>query len=228
MKLYHQTGNIIQRIAWLPLRVLFAVFLNMEIRGIEHVKKLKSNIIFASNHTSEFDPLVIVSSLPFFSRHVPMIYVAREKGLYTRGGWRAKVYGGLAFKLMAALPAYTGLQNYSKALRHHVDAIEHGRSVCIFPIGKHHGDHDIHQARGGVTFLAATTNTPIIPVRITGTENMSTNDFWKRRRKLRITFGEKIHPEELLHINNNYADKDYCEQVAKELMLKIVALDLRN
>ena len=226
MKAYHTTGNIIQRAAWLPLRVLFSIFLNLQFQGIENVKKLKTNAIFASNHINEFDPLFIVSCLPFFSQHIPLVYVVREKSFYKKIGWRGKIfYGGYFFRLMAALPVYTGLNNYEKALRHHIEALRCGRNVCIFPVGKRHLDKDIDQAKGGVAFLAANSGLPIVPVRIAGIEHMKGDDFWKRRRKLRVSFGKPIYFKQLSKEGKSNPDKDVCEQAAVSLMEKIVKLD---
>jgi 1-acyl-sn-glycerol-3-phosphate acyltransferase len=225
MRIYHLTGNIIQRVAWLPLWVIFLLFLRMEFKGIDHVKKLKTNVIFAANHANEFDPLIIVSCLPFFSRHLPLLFVSREKEFYKKLGWRGKIYGGLFFRLIAALPVYTGLNDYHKALKHHIDALKCGKSVCIFPMGKKHLDEDIHQAKGGVAYLAGVSGLPIVPVRITGIENMKGGEFWKRRRKLQVTFGEPVYFKELSGSDNANTDKNLCEQTAVSLMEKIVALE---
>ena len=225
MRFYYTTGNIIQRTAWLPLRAIFSIFFKMEFRGVENVKKLKTNAIFASNHANEFDPLIIVSCLPFFSRHLPLVFVSREKSFYEKLGWRGKIYGGFFFKLMAALQVYTGLNDYKKALKHHIDALKCGRNVCIFPMGKKHLDEDIHQAKGGVAYLAATSALPIIPVRITGIEYMKDGEFWGRRRKLQVTFGEPVYFNELSGETITNPDKDLYEKTAVSLMEKIVALD---
>jgi 1-acyl-sn-glycerol-3-phosphate acyltransferase len=228
MKFYHTTGNIIQRAAWLPLRVLFSIFFRMECRGVENVKNLKTNAIFASNHANELDPLIIVSCLPFFSRHLPLVFVSREKDFYEKLGWRGKIYGGLFFKLMAALQVYTGINGYEKALKHHTQALKYGRNVCIFPMGKKHLDEDIHQTKGGVSYLAAASGLPIVPVRITGIEYMKDGDFLRRRRKLQLTFGEPVYFSELSGIDSSNPDKDLCEKAAVSLMKKIVALDSNN
>lgn len=197
----------------------------MEFQGVDHVKKLKTNAVFAANHANEFDPLIIVSCLPFFSSHLPLVFVSREKEFYKKLGWRGKIYGGLFFKLMAALQVYTGLNDYRKALKHHIDALECGKNVCIFPMGKKHLDEDIHQAKGGVTYLAATSGLPIVPIRITGIEYMKDGEFWKRRRKLQVTFGEPVYFSELSEVNSTHPNKESCEQAAVLLMEKIVALD---
>ncbi len=225
MSIYHTTGNIIQRVAWLPLRMIFSCFLKMEIRGIDHAKKIGTNAIFAANHANEFDPLIIVSCLPFFSRHIPLIFVSREKEFYEKLGWRGKIYGGLFFKLMGALQVYTGLNDYRKALKHHIDALECGKNVCIFPMGKKHLDEDIHKAKGGVAYLAGVSGLPIVPVRITGIEYMKDGDFWGRRRKLVVTFGEAVYFKELSGSDSTNPDRNLCEQTAVTLMERIVALN---
>ncbi|MEY2664421.1 MAG: 1-acyl-sn-glycerol-3-phosphate acyltransferase, 1-acyl-sn-glycerol-3-phosphate acyltransferase [Candidatus Parcubacteria bacterium] len=197
----------------------------MEFSGIENVKKLKTNAIFAANHANEFDPLIIVSCLPFFSRHLPLVFVSREREFYEKLGWKGKIYGGLFFKLMAALQVYTGLNDYEKALKHHIDALKCGRNVCIFPMGKKHLDEDIHQAKGGVSYLAASSSLPIVPVRITGIEYMKRGEFWGRRRKLVVTFGETVYFKELSGSDSANPDRNLCEQTAVTLMEKIVALN---
>ncbi|MDP3989353.1 MAG: lysophospholipid acyltransferase family protein [bacterium] len=228
MRIYHTTGNIIQHAAWLPLRAIFSIFLRMEFRGVDNVKKLKKNAVFASNHANEFDPLIIVSCLPFFSRHIPLVFVSREKSFYEKLGWRGKIYGGLFFKLMASLQTYTGLNDYRKALKHHIEALKCGRNVCIFPMGKKHLDEDIHQAKGGVSYLAATSNLPVVPVRISSIEYMKDGDFWKRKRKLQVTFGEPVYFKELSGSDSANPDKDLCERTAVSLMERIIALDSSN
>jgi 1-acyl-sn-glycerol-3-phosphate acyltransferase len=224
MRLYHKTGNIIQRAAWLPLRVFFLVVLCVEWRGVENVKQLKTNAIFAANHANEFDPLVIVSGLPFFSRHLPLVFVSREKSFYKKLGWRGKIYGGLFFKLMAALQAHTGLNNYQMALPDHIEALRCGCNVCIFPMGKKHLAEDIHQAKGGVAFLAATSNLPIIPVRITNSTDKTAGSFWQQRKKLQVTFGKPVYFNELSGVDSSNPDKDLCEQAAVTLMERVVRL----
>jgi len=225
MRVYHITGNIIQRIAWLPLRIIFIFFLRMEFRGIQHLRKIKTNAIFAANHTHEFDPLIIVSCLPFFSKHLPLVFVSREKEFYKKLGWRGKIYGGFFFNLMAALQAYTGLNDYRKALKHHANALEFGKNVCIFPVGRKHFDKDIYQAKGGVTYLTKTSGLPIIPVRITGIEHMQKNDFFMRRRKLQVTFGKPLYSKNPSKKNKTALNKDQYEHEAVLLMKQIIALD---
>ena len=51
------------------------------------------------------------------------------------------MYGGTFFRMMGAYQAYVGLKNYDQALRHHLEAIKDGYTVCIFPMGKIYLSH---------------------------------------------------------------------------------------
>ena len=219
------TGSVIQRVAWLPLRAVFSLFLRLEIRGIENIREMNTQAIFACNHSHELDPLIVVACLPWRSKYLPLIFVSREKSFYAGLGWRKRIYGGLFFKLMGALQAYTGLHNYNKALVHHLEALNAGRSVCIFPMGKRHIDTNLHNAKGGVAFLGEKTSIPIIPVRITGIENMRLNDLFLRKRHLRVTFGKPVYFTELKADESNGFERSEYEAAATLLMQKIVKLD---
>ena len=224
MSIYHTTGNIIQRAAWLPLRMSFKAFLRMECRGLKHVRNLRGNAIFASTHAHELDPLIIVSCLPFFSRHVPLVFVARERSFYAKLGWRGRLYGGLGFKLMGALEAYSGHDSLEDALPHHMGALSRGHNVCIFPMGKKHTGDDVCGAKGGVSYLSAASGVPIVPVRVSGIEHMRGSDFWRRRRKLRVTFGKPLYFHDIAGKEHHAPSRELCEQTAAVLMEKIVRL----
>lgn len=231
MRLLYITAATIQRLVHIPLRAVLHVCTSLEVRGLENVEKLGSNAIFAANHEHELDPLVIVSCLPFFSRHIPQIFVSREKSFYAQMGFKSYIYGGKFFSLMGAFQAYTGLNDYEKALVHHLEALRMKKSVCIFPLGTRHSDFDAEKARGGVAYLAYKTKLPIIPVRITGLEHMSLRDFILRKRTLRVTFGAPIYFEDLAYESENGlgdGTRNEYEKAAAALMKKIIALDARS
>src|SRR3989344_82892 len=116
--------SFFQHLSWGPLRTAMRLFCSFEIKGIENVIGLKGGVIIASNHISELDPLLISACLPFFSKHLPLFYVSREKSFYKKS-WRSfLLYGGTFFRMMGAYPAYTGLNDYRQALRHHIVLIQ--------------------------------------------------------------------------------------------------------
>src|SRR3990167_11455141 len=90
---------ILQTAIWPIMRPLFWFFLHLKIIGCENLRSLPKGVIFASNHTSELDAILIPASLPFLSRFMPMFYVSRPREFYKNSGWRQLFYGGLFFKL---------------------------------------------------------------------------------------------------------------------------------
>jgi 1-acyl-sn-glycerol-3-phosphate acyltransferase len=128
---------------------------------------------------------------------------------------------------MGALQAYAGLNNYAKSLVHHLEASVCSKTVCIFPVGRKHTAADWHEAKGGVMYLAVATDLPILPVKIEGIDKMGMRDFFLKRRKMRVTFGEPVSWQELVETKAdrlNY-DRDDYEQAARLLMRRINALN---
>lgn len=184
--------GILQRLAWGPVRVALRVFARLEIRGIENLAMIRGNMIIASNHCNQLDPILIVACFPLFSRHLPLVFGSREKDFYAKSGWKRFVYGGLFFKLIGAQPMYGGLGDYEAALRHHLQFARIGKSICIFPTGKQRVPHITPKARGGVGYLAYATNLPILPIRIQGLEDMTFLSLWSGKHKVIVTFGEPL------------------------------------
>ncbi|MDE2188208.1 MAG: hypothetical protein KGJ35_00560, partial [Patescibacteria group bacterium] len=79
MKLYFLSPLILQKIIWIPTNIILRFFCHLQVRGLENLKGIGRNAIFASNHASELDPFFIPASLPFFSRFSPIFYASREK-----------------------------------------------------------------------------------------------------------------------------------------------------
>ena len=217
---------LFQRLAWVPLRVLTSIFGSLEIRGVENAQKIKGPMVIASNHISELDPFLIVACFSFFSPHIPLFYVSREKGFYKKG-WRTKVYGGTFFRMMGAYPAYTGLNDYEQALRHHLEIIKK-RSVCIFPMGGIHLENEHAKAKGGVSYLAKTTSLPILPIRIQGLEKITFKEFFGGERKVIVTFGKPLYAKDIFPMMKKEsaegASYSECEKAATMLMEKISQL----
>lgn len=213
-----------QRLVWLPLRVTMLGFCSLDIKGIENVSNIKGNMIIASNHLSEMDPLLIVSVLPFFSRNIPLIYVSRPKSFYTSANWakwKRIAYGGTLFKIIGSYQSYKGLNNYKLALPHHLEVIRDGGNVAIFPYGGvFHNEKP--KAKGGVSFLAYETKLPIIPLKITGTENFTISNIFSGKKKVKFTFGSPIYSKDVfpnpkkIILDDNQNDYELASEVIME------------
>lgn len=188
---------ILQRLAWGPVKLTLSLFAGLEIKGLENLERIRGNMIIASNHSNQLDPILIVASFPFFSRHLPLVFGSREKEFYAKRGWRRWVYGGLFFRLMGAHPMYGGLRDYEAALRHHLEFARCGKSVCIFPTGKRKIPNVTPRAKGGIGYLAHATMLPILPIRIQGLEDMTFLSVWKGKHKVVVTFGEPVEAKDI-------------------------------
>lgn len=218
--------SLFQHFAWIWMRPFMAIFCRLKIKGRENLKGIRSNVIIASNHTNEFDPVFIVASLSFFSHILPISYVSRSKNFYAQIP-RGSLYGGKFFKMMGAYPVYPGLNNYEKSLQHQLEAIMRGFSVGIFPVGRRHSMTEISQARGGVSYLARKTGLPIIPMRIDGVANLKVGDCLTFKNKMTITFGKPLYAKDIFKENFKPKDRgrhEACEKAAVVLMKKIAKL----
>ncbi|OGG54386.1 hypothetical protein A3D62_00455 [Candidatus Kaiserbacteria bacterium RIFCSPHIGHO2_02_FULL_49_11] len=198
MHIYRFPPIILQACIYLVTRVIFTVFGRLEIHGREHLEELPARIIFAANHSSEWDGPLIRSVLPFFSRFSPMYYVARPMGFYTGTGWRQYLYGGFIFKLLGAYPAYSGKKDYAFSLQNHIAIINEGRTLCIFPEGKVRLEKGFGEGHGGVAFLSSYCDATVIPVAIAGIKKLSFADVILRRRNVTVRFGTPISSKEIV------------------------------
>lgn len=190
-------------------------FCNLEIRGLENIKKIDGNFILASNHLHELDGFLIPATIPLSIYQPPIFPVSRTKDFYKDKRLRSHFYGGWFFKFMGAHPAYGGLKNYKAALVKHTNILEDGHSILIFPQGKAKKEMVPERAKGGVGFLVNYTQKPVVPVRIEGIYGMNFWDVILRRKQFKITFQEPLYPSNLFPDNKQLASVDYKEAAVK-------------
>ncbi len=218
MRSFFISPLILQKLIWIPTKISLYFFGRIEVRGMENLKGIGRNVIFACNHTSELDPILIPGTLPFWSRFSPIFYTSREETFYENSGWRRHFYGGTFFKAWGSYPVFAGLKNYEKSLMHHIEIIRAGGSLCIFPEGRITRDGNIQPAKGGVAYLSYITKVPIVPVRLNGAYRMSFADFLLRRRRLSVTYGVPMYVGEKLGTSPSIDDlKAYANEVMDEV-----------
>jgi len=189
---------ILQTLIWIPTRIILRFFLRLEVKGLENLEGLKKPVIFAVNHSSEWDPILVPASLPFLSPLMPMFYTSREREFYEKRGVQSLFYGGFFFKIWGAYPVKVGVKNYERSLKEHIKLLEMGAgSLCIFPEGGKTPDGTTKEFKGGVSFLSKRIWVPTIPTKIDGYFRMTKKDFFMRKRKVTITFGRPLTPPSL-------------------------------
>ena len=197
MRFYFISPLLLQKLIWIPTRFILWFFGRLEVRGLENLKGVHTPVIFAPNHPCELDPFLVPASLPFWSRFSPLFYATREKQFYDTCGWRRHLFGELFIKMWGGYKVFVGLRDYEKSLPHHIRIVHDGGNLCVFPEGGK-ATHGIFQpAKGGVAYLAERTDCPVIPVGFSGLCRMTVSDFFFRRRKIVVHFGEIIYLKDL-------------------------------
>ncbi len=198
---------LLQSLIFLFALSVFKLFCSLKYEGVEELVAFQkaqkargetSALIFAPNHSSEWDGPLVRVGLPFWWRWSPMYFVSQKKDFYDSSGWRKHIYGGRIFNLVGAYPVYSGHHDYAYALQNFTALLQKGRCVCIFPEGRRTTSGALGTAHGGVAFLAHATQTPVVPVAIKGLTLLTARDFFLRRRKVTIHFGTPMRVKEII------------------------------
>lgn len=198
---------LLQSVIYVFTLVVFKLFCRIRYEGVEQLLAFQtaqkaaektSALIFAPNHSSEWDGPLVRVGLPFFWTGSPMYYVSQKKDFYSASGWRRYLYGGILFNLAGAYPVYSGHHDYAYSLQNFIALMQRGRCVCIFPEGRRTIDGKIGPARGGVAFLSHVTQTPVVPVSMKGLTLLTARDFFLRRRTVVIRYGTPLLPKEVV------------------------------
>jgi 1-acyl-sn-glycerol-3-phosphate acyltransferase len=190
---------VFRRIADFVLRILFHIVFKIEINGMEHVPK-QGPFIAMMNHIYFLDP-VLVSALS------PRLIIIMSK----IENYRNPLFA-LIMRLYGTFPVRRGELDMS-AIRTSLQVLEQGYGLLMAPEGTRSRTHTLQEGRDGMAWLALRTNVPIVPVALSGQEQMGYYLRRLRRTPLRVVFGEpfRFRPMEgaqrrtLLHHMTNEA-----------------------
>lgn len=217
LKLYFALPFILQATIWrILMRPFFYLFFGLKVRGLENLQGLPKGVIFAPNHSSELDSVLLPLALPLWSRFSPMFYIVREPKFYTDPvfKWRRHFYDLLPFRSLGAHPIVSGVRDYAVSLATHVNILKDGGSVCIFPEGSFTKDGSIGAGHGGVSYLSHMTSRAVIPVLIDGTHKMELSDLLLFRRKITLTFLPPVYAHQALPAEPSIEQyKDFADRI---------------
>jgi 1-acyl-sn-glycerol-3-phosphate acyltransferase len=156
------------------------------ILGTEHVPR-GGAVLLASNHLSFIDSIVITLVAP---RSVSFL----AKSDYFTGtgakGWLSRSF----FTGIGAIAVERGAGSAAQdALDSGLGVLEAGGAFAIYPEGTRSRDGRLYRGRTGVAWLALKSNAVLVPVALTGTQNLQPIGS-KRLRVVPVTvqFGEPI------------------------------------
>lgn len=172
----HETNT---RRATVAILKTFAWFImKFEVRGAEHLPS-EGAAVLACNHVTTYDilPMQLSISRPIFfmakkelMRNPVMEYILRKGGVY---------------------PVYRGTKD-EWAHRHSEKVLEQGQVLGIFPEGTRNKGRGLRIAKTGAARFAINANCPIIPMAISGSQNVFKT--FPRRAKIEVQLGEPIYP----------------------------------
>jgi 1-acyl-sn-glycerol-3-phosphate acyltransferase len=191
------------------IRILFRSIARFEIRGKENVP-LSGGMILASNHIGILDILMVYFAIDRTDLFIPVA----EK--WEKNRWIRWLGQQLNFLFV---------DRYNpdlKALRKMIALMEAGKCLVIAPEGTRSRVGSLLEGKPGVTYLAARSGFPVVPVAITGTEDKVILGNLKRLRKSNVTLsgGKAFIVPPLPRTNRDEALQKYTD----EIMCRIAAL----
>ena len=146
---------------WSLLFVVKAIvftFARVEVIGKENMPR-RGPVIVAANHFNNADPPVLGATIPR-----RLAFMAKHEMFQ----WPVL---GLAARLGGCFPVRRFEADLG-ALRKATDVLRRGEALAMFPEGARSRDGEMHKAHPGTALLAVRTEAPILPVAISGTENI--------------------------------------------------------
>lgn len=114
-----------------------------------------------ANHRSFFDPLIIGTVFPFFSKYIPLAFMVDDK-------YYNNPFLKIFFRLTQTFPSRYG-QGLEVSLRGPRQVLQNGGVFLIFPSGERHlnpADPPPRPRRGGAVLALEMPNLTILPVYI--------------------------------------------------------------
>ena len=144
-------------------------------------------VLLASNHLSFIDSVVVTLVAP---RSISFL----AKSDYFTGtgikGWMSRSF----FSGIGAIPVERGAGHAAQeALDSGLKVLQDGGAFAIYPEGTRSRDGRLYRGRTGVAWLALTAGSVVIPVALTGTENLQPpGSKFVRLARVTVEFGKPI------------------------------------
>jgi 1-acyl-sn-glycerol-3-phosphate acyltransferase len=175
----HGVNRGLYLLARVILQPFFLVYLRLSRQGRRN-SRIKGGTIVAANHRSFLDPFVIGTCLPWGK---PMNYVAKVELFEKR--WQ-----GFLLCRVGAFPIRRGEAD-ELAIETAEKVLDRGGSICIFPEGTRIRKGSLGKPKRGVGRLALRSGAPVLPVAVTGSEQVRRG--WRiRPRKVDIRVGRPM------------------------------------
>jgi 1-acyl-sn-glycerol-3-phosphate acyltransferase len=189
----------------LSFRTFFRLFYKVKLEGFENIP-LGSPVIMAANHVSNFDPPLVGSFIGL--RRDPIFIIKRELMSVPVVAWVMRRY------------KYIPIDRHKVggdlgALKAALKVLKNGGSLFIFPEGSRSKTGEMGRAKAGIGFIAYYGKTPILPVKIIGTNKPP-----RFTGELKLKCGKPFEPK----IVKDKALKEQFQDIGDEIMSAIANL----
>jgi 1-acyl-sn-glycerol-3-phosphate acyltransferase len=198
-------GRVVIHVAVFP-------FANWEIKGQENIPN-SGPLLIVCNHLHIADPPIIAASIP-----LKTVFLAKEELFRDR-------WSRFWVENFGAFPVSRGGVG-KKAILQAEDRLKNGISLILFPEGGRSKNAKMQPALPGAALIASHSGVPILPISITGTENLKrmkpNNLLWCvfHRPRIMVTIGQ---PFRLLPTDGK-TPKEQRQILINEMMNRIAAL----
>ena len=181
----HRVNMRVYRWVRLAVGALFKVFVGLRVRGRHNVPKA-GPLLLVANHLTYLEPPLIGVVLPrrltFLTRHD--VFDVAWVGRFSRA--------------VGMLPVSPSGPRNLDGIRLALQLLDRGEVVGIFPEGARSLTPGLLRANPGVALLAVRSGAPILPVAVTGTEQLDSvaHFLFARPRgvRVRVVIGEPFRP----------------------------------
>jgi 1-acyl-sn-glycerol-3-phosphate acyltransferase len=165
------------RIARFIIRFLISLVTRREYVGMENIPD-KPPYILVTNHLTSFDPPLLLTVCP----HTIRAFAAAKH--------RSNPFFASVLTSMGSIWVQRGAVDRG-ALKEALDVLKRGEVLGMAPEGtRSRVTHALQKGKTGAAYMASRTGVQIVPVGLTGTENIKRNLTRLRRTPVRIVVGE--------------------------------------
>lgn len=156
------------------------------VEGAEHLESLNGPVLIIANHTSHFDPIIVLSTLPQRVYDRTAIVAAADRH-YAAKKWKA-AWHSLRYN---TFPITRG--GGRAALEYSQEMLRKGWSLLIFPEGRRSRTAEQLPFHVGPAILAISERIPVVPMHIDGAiDILPAGERVGRPAAVRLRIGEPI------------------------------------
>jgi len=193
------------RLIQLTLKIIFNLLYRVERIDFHKVPR-NGNFLLCSNHISYLDPVIIGAYIPRY------IYFMAKKELY-----KSSFLSSLVTFLNAFPVDRHSLSR--KTISRSFRILKDGNILGVFPEGTRSTDGILRKGKKGIGFLSAYSDSPIIPVAISGTNKIVQKPHIRIFfPKVRLIVGDVIEIKEILL---KYGKKESIQIIVDKTMKEI-------